>query len=55
MKLTRNLLLATIIFSLGGCASTIIESTTDVVVAVAKIPYKLGRAVIDATTDTEED
>jgi len=53
MRLTTTLLLGASLLALGGCASTIIQSTADVAVAVAKVPYKVGRAVVDATTEDD--
>ena len=32
---------------LPGCAGTIIESTADAALAIAKVPFKAGGAIID--------
>ncbi len=44
--------------ALGGCVvGTVIDVATDTTIAVAKIPFKVGGAVIDVATgdDDEED
>lgn len=38
-----------------GCIGTAIEATTDAAIAVGKIPFKVGEAVVDVATDDEED
>ena len=40
--------------ALSGCAGTIIETTTDAALAVAKTPFKVGGALIDVL-DGEDD
>ena len=39
--------------SLSGCAGTIIGTTTDAAIAVAKVPFKVGGAVADVVTDDD--
>ena len=39
---------------LSGCASTVIDTATDVVIAVAKVPFKVGGAVVDVATDDDD-
>ena len=40
----------------GGCVGAVIGATTDVVIEVAKVPFKVGGAVVDvATGDDDED
>jgi hypothetical protein len=36
-----------------GCASTIIGTAADAAIAVAKVPFKVGGAVIDVATDDD--
>ncbi|MFT5350633.1 MAG: hypothetical protein ACI909_002974 [Planctomycetota bacterium] len=45
------------IFLMGvsGCVGTAIETVTDAAVAVAKVPFKVGGAVVDVVTDDDED
>lgn len=50
----RFVLFAILIISLSGCAGTIIETATDTALAVAKVPFKAGGAIIDVL-DSEED
>ena len=42
---------------IAGCAGAIVEQTRDVVIAVAKIPFKVGEAIVDLVVgaDDEED
>ena len=41
-----------IIFSLSGCvAGTIVDAAVDTTIAVAKVPFKVGGAVIDVIAD----
>lgn len=41
---------------LGGCVGAVVGATTDVVIEVAKVPFKVGGAVVDvATGDDDED
>lgn len=39
----------------GGCIGQAIETTTDAVIAVGKVPFKVGGAVVDVVTGDEED
>lgn len=39
---------------LSGCIGTAIEATTDTVIAVGKIPFKVGGAVVDVATDDDD-
>ena len=38
-----------------GCIGTAIEATTDAAIAVGKIPFKVGEAVVDVATDDDEE
>jgi hypothetical protein len=51
----KNLLLISILLMAQGCAGFIIGTTTDAAIAVAKIPFKVGGAVIDVATGDEDD
>ena len=43
-------------FFLSGCVGMVIDATTDAAIAVAKVPFKVGGAVVDvATGDDDED
>lgn len=39
----------------AGCIGTAIEATTDAAIAVGKIPFKVGEAVVDVATDDEKE
>ena len=48
----RRGLLATLLVALfSGCASTVIGGATDAAIAVAKVPFKVGGAVVDVVSD----
>ena len=49
-----GLLIVTLLFSLSGCANTVIETATDVAIAVAKVPFKVGAAVIDVVSKDDD-
>lgn len=41
---------------LNGCVvGTVIDVTTDVVIETAKVPFKVGGAVIDVVSDDEDE
>lgn len=55
----RNLVLRTglliiLLLSLTACAGTVIEDATDAAIAVAKVPFKVGAAVIGAVTRDDD-
>lgn len=39
--------------SLGGCVGTLVGTTADVAIEVAKVPFKVGGAVVDVFDDDE--
>ncbi|HPQ95644.1 MAG: NF038104 family lipoprotein [Thiothrix sp.] len=41
--------------TLQGCVGLLIGATTDAAIAVAKVPFKVGGAVIDVVTGDEDD
>lgn len=41
--------------SLTACVGTIVETTTDAALAVAKVPFKAGGAIVDVISDDEDD
>ncbi|MFK8017980.1 MAG: NF038104 family lipoprotein [Gammaproteobacteria bacterium] len=51
----RVLLTGVALLSLTGCVGQVIETTTDAAIAVAKVPFKVGGAVIDVATGDEDD
>jgi len=56
MKKTLHLaLLLLLSLNLQGCVGLLIETTTDASLAVAKVPFKVGGAVVDVVSDDEEE
>ena len=53
--LTLVLLITISLSMLAGCAGTIIETATDATLAVAKLPFKAGGAIIDVIDGEEEE
>jgi len=41
-------------FSLQGCTGLIIDTAVDTSIAVAKVPFKVGGAVVDVVTGDED-
>ncbi len=52
----RGAVLLVLLCTLGlsGCVGMAISATTDAALAVAKIPFKVGGAVVDVVTGDEE-
>ena len=50
-----RLLIAMTLLALTGCASTVIGTATDAAIAVAKVPFKVGGAVVDVVTHDDKD
>ncbi len=50
-----SLLIACTVLCAGGCIGQAIETTTDAVIAVGKVPFKVGGAVVDVVTGDEDD
>lgn len=40
---------------LSGCIGTVIGTATDVVIQTAKVPFKVGGAVVDVVAGDDED
>lgn len=52
----QSLLVAAIaIFMLNGCIGTIVGTAADVAIEVAKVPFKVGGAVVDVVTDDDDE
>jgi hypothetical protein len=50
----RMVLLYLVLLSLGGCAGAIVEQTSDVAIAVVKIPFKIGQALAGLVVGKDE-
>ena len=58
MKISNSCLgvaVVLVLFSLTACVGTIVETTTDAALAVAKVPFKAGGAIVDVISDDEDD
>ena len=51
----KRLLPLLVCLLLSGCAGAVIETATDAALAVAKVPFKVGGAVVDVMSDDDED
>ncbi len=40
--------------ALQGCVGLVVDTATDAAIAVAKVPFKVGGAIVDVATDDEE-
>ena len=49
-----RLLIFTSLLVLSACASTAIETATDAAIAVIKVPFKIGAAVIGAVSHDDD-
>tara|TARA_B100000676_G_C17226806_1_gene411898 strand:- start:320 stop:493 length:174 start_codon:yes stop_codon:yes gene_type:complete len=54
-KLAKYLTLAIVLTGLTGCAGTVIDTTTDAALALAKTPFKVAGAVVDVVSDDDDD
>jgi hypothetical protein len=54
-KVTLILILAVMPFALSGCLGFIVGSVVDVGIAVAKVPFKVTKAAVDAITDDDDE
>jgi hypothetical protein len=53
---TKSLVLAaSLSLLLSGCIGTVIGAATDATIAVAKVPFKVGGAVVDVVKGDDED
>ena len=48
-------LIASLLCGPIGCIGTIISTTTDVAIAVGKVPFKVGAAGIDLASDDDDE
>lgn len=55
-SIARSILLSILLLtSLSGCVSTIIGTAVDVTIEVAKVPFKVGGAVVDVVSGNDDD
>lgn len=56
LRIFRSLIFAIFLtLGLSGCVSTIIGTAVDTTIEVAKVPFKVGGAVIDVVTGDKDD
>ncbi|MEO1575763.1 MAG: hypothetical protein AAFU65_12495 [Pseudomonadota bacterium] len=54
MSISLRVALVLALAPLTGCVGQAIETTTDAVIAVGKVPFKVGGAVVDVVTGDDE-
>lgn len=54
-RFLQLLALLIVIASQTGCVGMAVEAATDLTIAAAKVPFKVGGAVIDLATDDEHE
>lgn len=52
--MTRILVLLLLCLSTTACISTVVGAVVDTTIAVVKIPFKVGAAVVDVVTDDDD-
>jgi predicted small secreted protein len=56
MRRSQSLILILVLAaSLTGCLGTVVGAVSDVAVAVVKMPFKVGGAVVDVVTDDDDE
>ncbi len=53
--MTRFFMITFLALSLQGCVGLVIDTATDATIAVAKVPFKVGGAVLDVVAGDDED
>jgi hypothetical protein len=51
----RISLISFLALSLQGCVGLLIDTAVDTTIAVAKVPFKVGGAVVDVVTGDDDD
>ena len=51
----KILLILALSLTLTGCVGTVVGTAADVAIEVAKVPFKVGGAVIDVVSDDDEE
>ena len=55
MRLTQWWVVCVMPLLLSGCVGTIIGVTTDAAIGIAKIPFKVGHAIVDSAVGDDDD
>ena len=53
--MTRFFMITFLVLSLQGCVGLVIDTAADATIAVAKIPFKVGGAVLDVALGDDEE
>lgn len=51
----RISLISVLALSMQGCVGLLIDTAVDTTIAVAKVPFKVGGAVVDVVTGDDDD
>lgn len=51
----RIFLVVSMLMGISGCVGTIVGTTVDVAIEAAKVPFKVGGAVVDVATGDDDD
>ena len=51
----KSLIIIILAFCLNACVGLLISTATDAAIAVAKIPFKVGGAVVDVVTGDDDE
>ncbi len=54
-KLSLALMAMVTMLSMQGCISTIVGAVVDTTIEVAKVPFKVGGAIVDMATSDKDD
>ena len=54
-KATKLLVTLMLVTGLSGCLGTVVGVVVDTAIEVAKVPFKVGAAVVDVVTDDDDD
>ena len=54
-KATKLLVTLMLVIGLSGCLGTVVGVVVDTAIEVAKVPFKVGAAVVDVVTDDDDD
>ena len=54
VQVVKIIALVIIPLCLQGCVGTIVGAVVDTTIEVVKVPFKVGKAVVDVATDDDE-
>jgi hypothetical protein len=53
--LSQSLIALFLLINLTGCVGTVIDAAVDTTIAIAKVPFKVGGAVVDVVKGDDEE